>query len=162
MKMNTALSVRAALLSIALFALTLTISSQGTNVKSYDDAKKEIESTFGFFPLLFKAYPDYALAGAWQNFKELGSPASLIPPKYRELIQLAVASQIPCEYCVYFHTAAAKEFGASDQEIKEAIAQGANTRQWSMILQGNAVEYEAFKKEVQMMLKKMNESEAKK
>jgi AhpD family alkylhydroperoxidase len=147
-----------------LFAVFITsaVSAQGPALKSYEDTKKEIEAQFGFFPLLFAAYPQYALPSAWENFKQLGSPESKIPPKYRELIQLAVAAQIPCVYCVYFHTAAAGLFGATEEEIKEAIAQGANTRQWSMILQGNEVDFDAFKKEVQMMLKKMSEQQAKK
>jgi AhpD family alkylhydroperoxidase len=155
-------SIRNAIVVFAFLVLTIEISAQGTNVKTYEDTKKEIESMFGFFPLIFKAYPAYALPGAWENFKELGSPDSKIPPKYRELIQLAVASQIPCVYCIYFHTASAKIFGASDEEIKEAIAQGASTRHWSMILQGNEVDFEAFKKEVQLMLKKMTEQPAQK
>jgi AhpD family alkylhydroperoxidase len=146
----------------ALLVLTLNTSAQGTNVKSFDDTKKEIVSTFGFFPLIFKAYPEYALPGAWEAFKELGNSDSKIPAKYRELIQLAVASQIPCAYCIYFHSASAQMFGATDEEIKEAIAQGASTRQWSMILQGNQVDIEAFKKEVQQMLKKMSEQQAQK
>jgi AhpD family alkylhydroperoxidase len=141
---------------------TITVYAQGPALKSYDETKKEIESQFGFFPLIFAAYPQYALPSAWENFKQLGSPDSKIPPKYRELIQLAVAAQIPCTYCVYFHTAAAGLFGASEEEIKEAIAQGANTRQWSTVLQGNQIELDAFKKEVQMMLKKMTEEQAKK
>ena len=147
---------------LLMLVATITAFAQGPALKSYDETKKEIEAQFGFFPLLFAAYPQYALPSAWENFKQLGSPESKIPPKYRELIQLAVAAQIPCVYCVYFHTAAAGLFGASDEEIKEAIAQGANTRQWSMILQGNEVDFDAFKKEVQMMLKKMSEQQAKK
>ena len=149
-------------ISVQMHAQTSSVKSQPAATKSYDDTRKEIESIFGFFPLIFKAYPAYALPGAWENFKELGSPNSKIPPKYRELIQLSVASQIPCVYCVYFHTASAQALGASDEEIKEAIAQGANTRQWSMILQGNQVDYEAFKKEVQLMLKKMSEQQVQK
>jgi AhpD family alkylhydroperoxidase len=151
-------SIRIAIVMIAGLALTLSTYAQQSNVKTYEETKKEIESMFGFFPLIFKAYPAYALPGAWDNFKELGSPNSKIPPKYRELIQLAVAAQIPCIYCIYFHTSAAKLFGASDDEIKEAVAHGANTRHWSMILQGNEVDLDDFKKEVQLMLKKMSES----
>ncbi len=156
MKTNAIKSIRTVIL-LALIAFALNISAQGVAVKSYADTKKEIESMFGFFPIMFDVFPEYALPGAWEAFKELNSPSSQIPPKYRELIQLAVASQIPCIYCIYFHTASAKLFGASDEEIKEAIAHGASTRHWSMILQGNDVDFTAFKKEVQLMLKKMSE-----
>jgi AhpD family alkylhydroperoxidase len=161
--------IRNAVLLAAFTIISLQMSAQSPSAgapaaggKTYEQTKQEIVSMFGFFPLIFQAYPEYALAGAWENFKELGSPESKIPPKYRELIQLAVAAQIPCVYCVYFHTASAQAFGATDQEIKEAIAQGANTRQWSMILQGNQVDFDTFKKEVQMMLKKMQEQQVKK
>ncbi len=36
-------------------------------------------------------------------------------------IALAVASQIPCDYCVYFHTQAAEANGATDEEIPETL-----------------------------------------
>ena len=162
MKPYNFILIRKVVLIFGMTFITVAVSAQGSTLKSYEDTKKEIEAQFGFFPLIFASYPQYALPSAWENFKQLGSPDSKIPPKYRELIQLAVAAQIPCVYCVYFHTAAAGMFGATDEEIKEAIAQGANTRQWSMILQGNEVDFDAFKKEVQMMLKKMSEQQAKK
>jgi AhpD family alkylhydroperoxidase len=154
--------LRIAVVALAFMFVGLSVSAQATATKSYADTKKEIESMFGFFPLIFKAFPMYALPGAWEAFKEIGGPEGKIPPKYRELLQLAVASQIPCIYCIYFHTESAKMYGATDEEIKEAIAQGASTRHWSIILQGNEVDYEAFKKEVQLMLKKMSETEVKK
>lgn len=122
---------------------------------AYQKAIKEIKEQFGTVPVMFKVYPEYALPGAWDSFKALSGPQSLIPAKYRELLQLAVASQIPCQYCIYFHTAAAKASGATDDEIQEAIAQGAQTRQWSMILQGNQVDYEAFKAELDAAMKMM-------
>jgi AhpD family alkylhydroperoxidase len=162
MKTNNSILIRSIVLFSMMVFSNVSVLAQGPALKSYEDTKKEIETQFGFFPLIFASYPQYALPSAWENFKQLGSPDSKIPPKYRELIQLAVAAQIPCVYCIYFHTAAAGLFGATDEEIKEAIAQGANTRQWSMILQGNDVNIEAFRKEVDMMLKKMSEEQAKK
>jgi AhpD family alkylhydroperoxidase len=40
--------------------------------------------------------------------------------KTKYLIALGVAGQIPCRYCLYFDTTAAKHAGATDAEIKEA------------------------------------------
>lgn len=125
--------------------------------EAYEKAKKEIEDEFGSFPSMFQVFPDYALAGAWENFKSLNGPDSKIPPKYRELLQLAVAAQIPCQYCVYYHSASAKAFGATDEEIQEAVAQGAQTRYWSMILQGNQVDFEKFKNEFNAAMQHMAE-----
>jgi len=149
--------IRNSIFLLAFLSIAAGLAAQGSSEKTYDDTKKEIQATFGFFPLIFQAFPAYALPGAWEAFKELGSPESQIPAKYRELIQLAVASQIPCIYCIYFHTYSAKMAGATDEEIKEAIAHGASTRQWSMILQGNQVDFDAFKKEVQEMMKYVSE-----
>lgn len=128
---------------------------------AYTKAMKEIEAEFGVVPEFFKVYPDYALAGAWENFKQMSGPNSVLPGKYRELLQLAVAAQIPCQYCVYFHTAAAKAHGATDEEIREAIAQGAQTRHWSMILQGNQIDFDEFKKEFDGAMQYMAEKAAK-
>ena len=122
---------------------------------AYAKAKSEIEATFGSFPSFFQILPKAAVPGMWAYFQAHNNPNAEIPVKYRELIQLAVAAQIPCDYCVYFHTEAAKAYGASEEEIKEAVLDGASTRNWSMILQGNQVDLEEFKKEFKAMMAHM-------
>ena len=146
-------------LLFSMLLVTAALSAQ--NNEAYENAKKEITQTFGSFLTMFEVFPEHALAGAWETFKQLQSPENAISAKYRELIQLAVASQIPCSYCVYFHTAAAQAFGATDAEIKEAVAHGAQTRHWSMILQGNQIDFEEFKKEFDAMQKFMSENSGK-
>ena len=44
----------------------------------------------------------------------------LIPPKYRELISLAVALTTHCAYCLDVHTRAAANAGATREELAEA------------------------------------------
>jgi len=141
---------------IPLVLISMTLSAQDNS--AYENAKSEIEQMFGTIPTMFDVYPDYALAGAWENYKQLNSPEGNIPPKYRELIRLAVAAQIPCNYCIYFHVASAKAFGATEEEIQEAVAHGAQTRHWSMILKGNQVDFEEFKEEFDAMMKFMAEN----
>jgi len=147
--------IRRLIFIIPVLLIPITLSAQSSD--AYETAKKEIVQQFGSFLSLFEVFPEHALPGAWDNFKQLQSPENAIPPKYRELMQLAVASQIPCDYCIYYHVAVAKAFGATDEEIKEAIAHGAQTRHWSMVLQGNQVEFEDFKAEVDAALKYMSE-----
>lgn len=142
-------------LVIPFLFFSFILSAQDTD--SYEETKKEIETEFGIFPTLFAVYPKEALTGAWENWKQINGPKSMIPPKYRELLQLSVSSQIPCDYCVYFHTESAKAYGATEEEIKEAVAHGAQTRHWSMILQGNQVDFEEFKTELNDMMKHMSE-----
>ncbi len=69
------------------------------------------------------------------------NPKTKLDGKTKELIGLAVAAQIPCQYCVYFHTAAAKANGATDEEIREAVAMAAIARHWSTVLNGMQVDY---------------------
>ena len=147
--------IKKAIFIIPLLLITMTISAQVDN--GYERAKDEIESQFGVFPEMFAAFPDHALSGAWDSFKQLQGSDNVIPPKYRELLQLAVASQIPCSYCIYFHTEIAKAHGATKEEIKEAVAHGAQTRHWSMILQGSQIDFKDFKSEFDGMMKYMSE-----
>src|SRR5688572_32039704 len=141
------------LITLVLLGITTTATAQDS--PEYKKAMMEIKNEFGVVPQMFEVFPKHALSGAWENFKQLNSPESEIPPKYRELLQLAVAAQIPCQYCIYFHTSAAKAFGATDEEIMEAVAQGALTGHWSMILQGNQIDYNEFKKEFDGIMKNM-------
>lgn len=143
------------ILCVGLLITTASLSAQESN--DYDKAKNEIEQTFGIFPSWFDAYPEYALSEAWELYKTLKGPKSSISSKNAELIQLAVASQIPCVYCVYFHRISAKAFGATDEEINEAVALGAETRHWSMILQGSGITFAEFKAEFDATMKYMEE-----
>ena len=100
-------------------------------------------------PDLFKkTYPEYALGAAMGLVGALEGDKAAIDGKTMQLIQLGVAAQIPCTYCVYYHTRAAKAAGASELEIKAAIAAAADTRLWSTVLNGNLYDFEAFKTEV--------------
>ncbi|MEE8478525.1 MAG: carboxymuconolactone decarboxylase family protein [Candidatus Neomarinimicrobiota bacterium] len=110
-------------------------------------AESEMKATFGTVPAMFKALPDHLRASAWEWFKASGSPNAAIPAKYTQLIALGVASQIPCDYCVYAHTTQAKMHGATDAEIQEAVASASETRYWSTVLNGNDVPFDEFKKE---------------
>jgi len=57
---------------------------------------------------------------AWLNLdKIVGREDGSIPRKYRELIALAVAATTQCPYCVDVHVKAARDAGASRQEVAE-------------------------------------------
>jgi AhpD family alkylhydroperoxidase len=100
-------------------------------------------------PQFFKdTYPTYALESALDAMAVLQGNDALLDAKTRELISLGVAAQIPCSYCVYFHTKSARAYGASEGEIREAVAASATVRQWSTVLNGMAYDLEAFKAEL--------------
>ncbi len=93
-------------------------------------------------------FPEQGLAAAWQEYQAIGNPNGALDAKTKELIGLAVAAQIPCTDCVYYHTQAARHAGATDAQIKEAVASAAETRKWSTVLNGNSYDMGEFKKQV--------------
>src|SRR5579863_5293757 len=116
-------------------------------------ALTDIKGTFGFVPGFFGAFPEEGLPGAWDEFKSVQlNPHSAIPSKYKELIGLGVAAQIPCEYCVYFHTKAAKANGATEREIREAVGMASIVRHWSTWLNGNETDEAAFRKDLDQVI----------
>ena len=76
------------------------------------------------------------------------NPNGALDDKTKQLIALGVAAQIPCQYCIYAHTLAAKHAGATDAQIKEAVASAALVREWSTMLNGNQADFADFKKQV--------------
>lgn len=115
---------------------------------SLDQTFKDIEATFGVVPGHFKTYPKTGVAGAWAMTKGLVvDPANKLEPKVKSLIGLAVAAQIPCRYCIWLETKFAKQQGATDEEVAEAVAQAAYVRHWSTYLNGMQVDFETFKTE---------------
>ena len=81
--------------------------------------------------------PDQALKPHWDENLAVMNPTGALDGKTKQLIGLAVAAQIPCAYCVYAHTKAAKAAGATDAQIKEAIATAALVRFNSTMLNGS-------------------------
>src|SRR5246127_4483020 len=112
------------------------------------EADRDIEEVFGLVPEFFQRVPDYLLPTEWASFKSLVlSDQTAIPNKYKELIGLAVSGATRCRYCVYFHTEAAKLFGATDEEVNEAALMAKHTMGWSTYLNTRQFDYDRFKSE---------------
>jgi len=114
---------------------------------------RDIERTLGSVPGFFKQFPESGIAGAWAEFKSVQLAKTKLDGKTKELIGLAVSAQIPCQYCIYFHTAAAKANGATDEDIREAVAMAAVVRHWSTVLNGMQVDLASFKQETDTVLR---------
>lgn len=139
----------------AMLAATALVLIGGAPSAMAQDAKAEAEVTYqdvaktlGFVPGHIKAYPKQAVSGAWLMTKGLlASPENKLDTKTKSLINLAVAAQIPCRYCVWLETETAKKAGATQDEIAEAVAQAAYVRHWSTVLNGMQVDFDTFKAE---------------
>jgi AhpD family alkylhydroperoxidase len=139
--------------AVGLFGTVLAPAASAEDA-SAQAAYKDIEQTLGLVPGFFKLFPEMGIAGAWAEFKSVQlNPKTKLDGKTKELLGLAVAAQIPCTYCVYFHTAAAKANGATDEEIREAVAMGAIVRHWSTVLNGMQVDFKSFKDETDTVLR---------
>jgi AhpD family alkylhydroperoxidase len=140
--------------AIALGAITGLARLASAQDASAQATYRDIEQTLGSVPTFFKLFPEVGIAGAWAEFKSVQlNPHTRLDGKTKELMGLAVAAQLPCQYCVYFHTAAAKANGASDEEIRETVAMAAIVRHWSTVLNGMQVDLAAFKRETDTVLR---------
>ena len=114
----------------------------------------EMKKMLGGVPVELQLYPESARAAGWEMMKSTDfNKNTALPSKVRELIGLAVAAQIPCQYCVYYHIKAAKAAGATEEELREAVHQASLTRHWSTILYGNKYDFEAYKTEIDAVFK---------
>ena len=108
------------------------------------DADRDIEETLGIVPTFFKEIPDALVGTEWGSFKSLMLSETAIPNKYKELIGLAVSGATRCRYCCYFHSEAARLFGATEDEITETALIAKNTMGWSTYLNTLQFDYDRF------------------
>jgi AhpD family alkylhydroperoxidase len=111
-------------------------------------AVKDAQQSFGFVPDFIKRFPAEALPGAWMNFRNVElNPHTALPGKTKSLISLAVASQIPCRYCVIADTEFSKLEGATDREITEAVAMAGMARQYITLVEGLQVDEKTYRRD---------------
>jgi AhpD family alkylhydroperoxidase len=137
------------LLLMTLSALTGAAQAADAKAAPAAEARADIQKTLGFVPQFLGKLPELALPGAWEEMKGLQlNPHTALPGRSKELIGLAVASQIPCRYCIIAHTEFARLNGATDAEIGEAVSMAALTRHWSTYLNGIQMDEAKFRAEI--------------
>jgi AhpD family alkylhydroperoxidase len=113
-----------------------------------------VTQLLGSAPEFLQRFPGVARAGAWRQMRDVQmNPATALSGKNKELIGLAVASQVPCRFCIVAHTEFAKLNGATEAEINEAIAMAAFTRDMSTLLNGMQVDEAQFRKDVDHLVR---------
>ena len=108
----------------------------------------DMQETLGLVPSFFRTVPDYLIASEWASFKALTLSETAIPNKFKELIGLAVSGATRCRYCAYYHAEAARLFGATEEEVTEAMLMAKASMGWSTYLNGMQVDYERFAQEL--------------
>jgi len=118
----------------------------------------EVEKTLGIVPTFLREleHDAVALEHSWELLKKFVLGDSLIPAKYRELMGIAVAAAVHCRFCVTFHSAAAKLFGATEEEIKEAAFLAKHTVGWSAFVDGRLADIVQLEKELTRIAEHMS------
>jgi AhpD family alkylhydroperoxidase len=125
-------------------SLLFTLNDRDT---TYEQTRKEIETTFGSVPGFLNGVPQDVLVQMWPMMKTYIFGQSKIPPKYREMISLAVAATLKCPYCETFHRASSKMNGATDEELAELGAIVGQVTFWSSVLHTMNYDMDTFLKE---------------
>lgn len=124
-----------------------------------EEAEQEMKETIGLVPTFFKRMPDEYFDYEWELFKRLELGDTLIPNKYKELMGIAIHSETKCRYCTLFHTEAARLFGATEEEIQEAVHYAKMSTGWSTYLNGMQVDYDLFSEELERMVDHVKEQQ---
>lgn len=124
------------------------------------EVEAEIKETLGLVPGFFSQIPDHLLDAEWEVFKTIELGETLIPNKYKELMGVALHSETKCQYCTLFHTEAAKLFGATDEEIQEAVHYAKNSLGWSAYLNGMQTDYDEFAQELEQVGEYLSKQQA--
>ena len=108
------------------------------------DVQREMKEMFGEVIGFVDLIPDQFIDAEWDLIKRVQFGETLIPNKYKELIGIGVAAATKCRYCILFHTEAAKLFGATDDEVEEAMHYTKLVIGWSTYINGMQVDYAEF------------------
>lgn len=127
--------------------------------RSRAEVEREVKETIGLVPSFFNRIPDDVFDEEWSLFKHWELEETLIPNKYKELLMLAVHSETRCRYCLLFHTEVARMFGATEEEIEEAVQLAKHTVGWSVFLNGIRQDYDKFSEEVEQIGEYLSEEE---
>ena len=99
-------------------------------------------------PILTPLEPK-ATGGAYTNYLMSQSDfakKSGFDAKTFQLVSLAAAAGMKCEYCILAHTGMAKKAGATDEQIKTVIMMVGNVAINSTVLYGNQYDINALRK----------------
>ena len=119
----------------------------------------EMKEALGLVPSFFKRIPDEYFDMEWELFKRLELGETRIPNKYKELMGIALHSETKCRYCTLFHTEAARLFGASEEEIQEAVHYAKMSLGWSAYLNGMQQDYDMFAEELERIVQYIKKHE---
>ena len=91
----------------------------------------------------YLAFDPQLLEETWRDVKAVMATPTLLDPKVKEMIYIAVSIANSCPYCVHSHTAAAKGKGMTDAEHAELLRIVATAARTNHLLNGMQVPVDA-------------------
>ena len=125
----------------ALLALCLSILSA---LALADDDMRDVKTANPF--IMLHPESQQAAAEAYYAAVEKNVFNGAIPLKHAQLAAISASVAMKCVYCIPAHTAFAKAAGATDEEIKTAVAIAADVALNSSMLYGNQFDMDEFLK----------------
>ena len=107
------------------------------------DTKREVKTANPFIQM----HPEIIQPAVEAYYKEVEEKVfnGAIPLKYAQLMALSASVAMKCEYCIPAHTSFARAAGATDEEIKVAVAIAGDVALNSAMLYGNQFDMRYFK-----------------
>ena len=127
-------------MKVILFAM---LACFGVNALA-DDHMRDLKTANPYIALHPKAVQP--AADAYYKAVEEKVFNGAIPLKYAQLVALSASVAMKCEYCVPAHTSFAIAAGATEEEIKTAVAIAADVALNSSMLYGTQFDMEEFLK----------------
>lgn len=87
----------------------------------FDDIRQTRKTDFINNFWLYLAFDPVLLEQVWTDVRDLMAKPTLLDPKTKEMIYIAVSIANSCDYCIHSHTASAKAQGMTDGEHAELL-----------------------------------------
>ena len=105
----------------------------------FDDIRETRGTDFINNVWRYLAFDPPLLEEVWRDVRDLMAKPTLLDPKVKEMIYVAVSIANSCQYCVHSHTAAAKAKGMTDGEHAELLRIVATAAKTNHLLNGLAL-----------------------
>ena len=133
------------------FLMVLCLLLMGASAFAEDEAMRDVKTANPF--ILLHPESQQAAAEAYYAAVEKNVFNGAIPLKHAQLAAISASVAMKCVYCIPAHTAFARAAGATEEEIKTAVAIAADVALNSSMLYGSQYDMEAFMKNLLLILR---------
>ena len=126
------------------FLMVLYLLLTGAWAFAEEEAMRDVKTANPF--ILLHPESQQAAAEAYYAAVEKNVFNGAIPLKHAQLAAISASVAMKCVYCIPAHTEFARAAGASEEEIKTAVAIAADVALNSSMLYGNQFDMETFMK----------------